>query len=172
METDPIVPKSDVASPYASDSSSRVVRVGDLGELIRKKRKAENLTLEQAAKQSGVSAATLSRWQRQRLASSNNEGATVSHEPDMRTLAAITRWLGVSLENLIDVDTPRPGHEVVHRETDTVPDIVTAHLRADRNLDRGTAEALARFFRSAYEQFAELGASEKNEDPNRNHAEE
>lgn len=132
--------------------SNRLVRVEDLGNLIREKRKAEQLTLEKAAQQSGVSIATLSRWERQHHVGTNKFQPT----PDMRTLAAITRWLNVSIERVVDVDSPPPVHSITHREGEATPDIVEAHLRADRNLDSATAEALARVFRAAYEQFAHL----------------
>jgi hypothetical protein len=38
----------------------------------------------------------------------------------------------------------------------STPDIVEAHLRADRNLDAETAAALGRMFRLAYERFTQL----------------
>ncbi len=45
------------SEPNNITESSQVVRLEDLGELIRSKRWAEGLTLEQVAQQSGVSAA-------------------------------------------------------------------------------------------------------------------
>lgn len=134
------------------------VRLDALGQLIRAKRQAEQLTLEKAAQQSGVSAATLSRWERH-YAGGTHSAAGVPVTPDTRTLAALTRWLGVSLERIMRIDTPLPAQTRSHLERETTPDIVAAHLRADRNLDSHTAEALGRLFRSAYEQFASLSKS-------------
>jgi hypothetical protein len=39
----------------------------------------------------------------------------------------------------------------VHEAGESTPDIVEAHLRADRNLDAKTAAAFGRIFRAAYE---------------------
>jgi len=36
----------------------------------------------------------------------------------------------------------------------TTPDVVELHLRADKNLDKRTALALAKMFRAAYDSFA------------------
>lgn len=144
---------SDMAS--TTPSEPRIVRVEDLSRLIRAKRKADGLTLEQVASQTGLSAATLSRLERQRVAT---RGGRRVAAPDTRTLAALTRWLGVSIERVID-----RGDEVVdvaaRRADESTPDVVEAHLRADRNLDADTAAALGRMFRTAYERFAELSAT-------------
>jgi transcriptional regulator with XRE-family HTH domain len=132
------------------NNSSRLVRIEDLGSLIKEKRKKEGLTLEQAAIQSGVSAPTLSRWERQEFIIQKN------YQPDTRTLGLIVKWLGVSLDRVVSVDIPPVMHSVIHHEGDSVPDIVEAHLRADKNLNGKTAAALNRLFRVAYEQFASV----------------
>jgi transcriptional regulator with XRE-family HTH domain len=128
--------------PDPDDPLTRVVRLEELGELIRAKRHKERLTLEQAAQQIGVSAATLSRWERQgggEHAPAHSSSARMPKTPDMRTITAITRWLGVTSEELMS-DTLPP-----------VPDVVEMHLRADRNIDPVTAEKLGRMFRLAYD---------------------
>lgn len=148
--------------------STQVIRVEDLGNLIHQKRQREGLTLEQAAHQSGVSAATLSRWERQRRA--GVEGDKPRATPDVRTLTAVTRWLGVSLDRVVEGEPQTSAQEIAHRENDTTPDIVATHLRADRNLDSRTAAALTDLFRAAYAHFAQLsnpppttGASDERE---------
>ena len=152
-------------SPGASLQSAPVISLEDLGRLIREKRKAADLTLEQAAQQAGVSAATLSRWERQgRLQKGVDGTARTMRTPDMQTLAAITRWLGVSIDRVSTFETPPLAHSVVHHAGEATPDIVEAHLRADRNLDPDTAGALSRMFRVAYEQFAKLQAAAPPED--------
>lgn len=52
----------------------------------------------------------------------------------------------------------------------SLPAVVEAHLRADRNLDSGTATLLSRMFRAAYSEFAEadrIGADENVESSDR-----
>lgn len=148
--------------------TEQVVRVEDLGDLIREKRRSEGLTLDQAAVQTGVSAATLSRWERQGAAGLGGDTRR-RVQPDTRTLAAITGWLGVSIERLMDMAHPRAVYEIVHREGETVPDMLDAHLRADPNLDSATAAALGRMFRVAYEQFSELRVND-DEQPTKDQA--
>lgn len=150
-------PETTPVAPASSPSVSDVVRMRELGEMIREKRQAERLTLGQASQQSGVSAATLSRLERQQI--KGDTGTRGYHEPDMRTLAAITRWMGVGIDSVADVETPPPAHHIPHRENETTPDIVRAHLRADPNLSDAAAEALAQMFRLTYEQFSALKAS-------------
>jgi transcriptional regulator with XRE-family HTH domain len=128
------------------------VRVEDLSRLIREKRREEGLTLEQAARASGLTLATLARWERPPLARVSG----TPRSPDTRTLALLARWLNVSITRVLDVEVPPEAHTIVHRESDTVPDIVEAHLRADRNLDEKTASSLGKLFRLAYEQYASL----------------
>ncbi len=152
-------------SPGGTPQSAQVVSLEDLGKLIREKRQAVDLTLEQAAQQAGVSAATLSRWERQGKLQRGADGVQrTMRSPDMETLAAITRWLGVSVGRVSTFETPPPAHSVVHHAGEATPDIVEAHLRADRNLDPDTAGALSRMFRVAYDQFAKLQAAAPPED--------
>ena len=47
---------------------------------------------------------------------------------------------------------------VVYFPHEATPDIVEAHLRADRNLTPETAKALSELFRVAYQQFSAPGA--------------
>jgi transcriptional regulator with XRE-family HTH domain len=128
--------------PISSASGSRTVRLEELGELIRAKRYVERLTLAQAAEQTGVSAATLSRWERQggRQSTNQEQSSRTPQSPDMRTVAAIAQWLGVTLEQVMS-DSPPP-----------VPDVLEMHLRADPHLDSVSAMRLMKMFRAAYEQ--------------------
>lgn len=149
----------------------RAVRIEELGELIRAKRRIDGLTLGAVARLTGVSPSTLSRLERQIDEVPSGAGEKTGSIPDTRTLAAVTRWLGVALERVVDVDGPPPIGGVVHHEGETVPEMVEAHLRADRNLDQATASALARTFRVAYEQFARLSTASPEIDST-THAEE
>jgi transcriptional regulator with XRE-family HTH domain len=151
---------------HTSGDVKRIVRLDDLGRLLREKRQREQLTLEQAAHRSGVSAATLSRLERQKVIGDRESSSGIPSTPDTRTLSALSRWLSVSIESILHVDQPLSVEGVTHHEGESTPDIVTAHLRADRNLDSKTAEALGRLFRSAYEQFSLLSnAKEEQPDP-------
>jgi len=47
---------------------------------------------------------------------------------------------------------------VVYFPHEAMPDIVEAHLRADRNLTPETAKALSELFRVAYKQFSPPGS--------------
>jgi len=132
----------------------QAVSVDEIGSLIRQKRRTERLTLEQAARQSGVSAATLSRLERRGgMSASGREMPT----PDMRTISAITDWLGISVMGGGFAPTSR----FTPNETPagaSLPTIVEAHLRADRNLNSETAGLLARMFRAAYDEAATSNA--------------
>lgn len=114
---------------------ARVIRTDELAERIRRKRQQENLTLREAAKQCEISIATLSRVEK---------GST----PDLDTLVALTKWLELPIEHFLEEYSP-PKEE-------SVPDIVEAHLRADKNLSPRTVKALAEMFRLAYEQYRRL----------------
>jgi len=112
------------------------VDTGALAALVRRK-VADRGNLREAAKQSGVSPATLSRVQR-------------GHAPDVDALVALARWLQIPVETVLHrppiVDTPREG---------STPQKVEVHLRADRKLSPETASRLADIFKAVYEQFAE-----------------
>lgn len=131
---------------------SRVVRREELGELIRTRRRQDRLTLEQAAQGCGVSAATLWRLEKQGTAVAGGAGKRLP-EPDTMTLGAVTRWLGVSLDRIVETSIISATDSIAHGRGDSTPDIIEAHLRADRKLDPQAAAALGRMFRLAYEQF-------------------
>jgi transcriptional regulator with XRE-family HTH domain len=126
-----------------ANSSPLPIRVADLGESLQRKRRAEQLTLREAAKKTGIGASTLWRLEK-------GQGV-----PDSATLARLTQWLGVPPERFMDVSVSEARRSVVYYSGESTPDIVEAHLRADRNLSPETARALAELFRVAYNQFAE-----------------
>lgn len=133
----------------------RDLEIADLANQLYLKRRARDMTLAQASEEIGVSAATLSRFERLR----NGVGHGPIGEslvPDMRTVVAVARWLQVAptmLTKLRGADLVLPAS---NNEPASVPDIVEAHLRADRNLDEEAALALMRMFRMAYDQFSRL----------------
>ncbi len=109
--------------------------------LIRTKRKENSLGLRAAASVSGLSASTLSRLER----------GQSSSLPDAETLSKLARWLDVSIQYLL-VEEERVSVGEPKLET---PDVVRVHLRADKNLSPQTAEALARMFRTLYEEMSQ-----------------
>lgn len=84
-----------------------------------------------AADIGGVSASTLSRVE-------------AGNVPDLETFLRLCRWLGASPE---EFTSAQPAEPVAEPRVD----MITAHLRADRTLDRSTAHALERMVRLAYE---------------------
>jgi len=127
------------------------LNVVELGEYVKRKRQEDRLSLRDVAQNIKVSASTLSRIE-------NGIGT-----PDSATLARLAAWLGIPLERLMrgslmdSVHDPATGQStepVIYFPTESTPNIVEAHLRADRNLKPETAKALAELFRVAYTQFA------------------
>jgi transcriptional regulator with XRE-family HTH domain len=124
-----------------------LVNTVELGRAIRRKREEEGLSLRDVADETGVSASTLSRIE-------NGTG-----KPDADNIARLTTWLNVPMERIMG-RREQGGEEtkaVVYFPQESMPEIVEAHLRADRNLTPETAHALAELFRVAYAQFSHPG---------------
>lgn len=107
-----------------------------LGEKLRAEREKKRLTLKDVADETGVSVPTLSRIER---------GAAKGLSSD--TYVVLSRWVGVD-----PAATPEGPSPV-----NALPDVVELHLRADRNLDKKTADALATLFRTAYDTLSKKG---------------
>lgn len=144
----------------------QLVQLEELGRLLSEKRRAERLNLEEAAGQVGISVATLWRLEQQRSGNRRDPSKSLP-DPDMRTVSAAARWLEVSVERFLDRAAAGPAGSVVHHTGETTPDIVEAHLRADRALDERAAAALARMFRLAYEQVQDLRPAPQQENAQR-----
>ncbi|MGH9901755.1 MAG: helix-turn-helix domain-containing protein [Pyrinomonadaceae bacterium] len=130
-----------------AESAKSLVNTVELGRAIRRKREEAGLSLRDVADETGVSASTLSRIE-------NGTG-----KPDADNIARLTAWLNVPMERImggrqLDGDENKP---VVYFPQEAMPDIVEAHLRADRNLTPDTAKALSELFRVAYAQFSHPG---------------
>jgi transcriptional regulator with XRE-family HTH domain len=138
------------------------MNIVELGEYVKRKRLDEKLSLREVATKINVSASTLSRIE-------NGIGT-----PDSATLARLASWLGMPLERLMRGTLLGDGGEVaaadafvepvIYYPTESTPNIVEAHLRADRNLAPDMAKALAELFRVAYSQFSHR----QTEDTNKN----
>jgi transcriptional regulator with XRE-family HTH domain len=124
-------------------SSPALINVEELGKYIKRKRQTERLSLREVARQTQVSASTLSRIE-------NCTGV-----PDAPTLARLASWLNVPFERIVGTPQQHEGNAIVYYPQESTPDIVEAHLRADRRLTPETARALAELFRVAYKQFSQ-----------------
>ena len=121
-----------------------LINTAELGRAIRRRREELGLSLRDVADVTNVSASTLSRIE-------NGTG-----KPDADNIARLTSWLDVPLERILK--GAREGREetkaIVYYPHESTPEIVEAHLRADRNLTAETADALSELFRVAYSQFS------------------
>ncbi|MBC8032477.1 MAG: helix-turn-helix transcriptional regulator [Pyrinomonadaceae bacterium] len=121
-----------------------LINTEELGRAIRRRREELELSLRDVANQTNVSASTLSRIE-------NGTG-----KPDADNIARLTSWLDMPLERILTGRHTESGEAkaVVYFPSESTPEIVEAHLRADRNLTRETADALSELFRVAYSQFS------------------
>src|SRR6266540_969085 len=120
------------------------VNTSELGSAVRRRREELALSLRDVADVTGVSASTLSRIE-------NGTG-----KPDADNIARLTSWLDVPMERILGGRhlESEESQAVVYYPQEPTPEIVEAHLRADRNLTPETAAALSELFRVAYAQFS------------------
>lgn len=121
------------------------VNTAELGSAIRRRREQQGMSLRDLADETGVSASTLSRIE-------NGTGT-----PDADNIARLAGWLDMPIERVMHhghraANDPKP---VVYYPHESTPEIVEAHLRADKHLSPQTAKALSELFRVAYAQFSE-----------------
>ncbi|HEX8070641.1 MAG TPA: helix-turn-helix transcriptional regulator [Pyrinomonadaceae bacterium] len=130
-----------------AQTGKSLVNTIELGRAIRRKREAAGLSLRDVADETGVSASTLSRIE-------NGTG-----KPDADNIARLTAWLDMPMERVMSgrAESGDGAKAVVYFPQEATPDIVEAHLRADRNLTEETAKALSELFRVAYAQFSQPG---------------
>lgn len=121
------------------------VNTAELGSAIRRRREQQGMSLRDLADETGVSASTLSRIE-------NGTG-----KPDADNIARLAAWLDMPIERVMHhghraANDPKP---VVYYPHESTPEIVEAHLRADKHLTPQTAKALSELFRVAYTQFSQ-----------------
>jgi len=121
------------------------VNTEELGSAVRRRREQQSLSLRDVADQTGVSASTLSRIE-------NGTG-----KPDADNIARLASWLDMPIERVMHHGQRNPSDPkaVVYYPHESTPEIVEAHLRADRQLSPETAKALSELFRVAYKQFSQ-----------------
>lgn len=133
-------------------TTKSLINTAELGRAIHRRRQELGLSLRDVADETRVSASTLSRIE-------NGTG-----KPDADNIARLTSWLDVPLERIM-----KGSHEgddkakaIVYYPHESTPEIVEAHLRADRNLTPETADALSELFRVAYSQFSRNESSKSS----------
>src|SRR5436309_7169485 len=112
--------------------SDKLVNTEELGRAVRRRREELGLSLRDVADETSVSASTLSRIE-------NGTG-----KPDADNIARLTAWLDMPVERVMSARKNEEGTDasaVVYFPHEATPDIVEAHLRADRNLTPDTAKA-------------------------------
>ena len=115
----------------------------ELGRAIKRRREELHLSLRDVADVTQVSASTLSRIE-------NGTG-----KPDADNIARLTNWLDMPVDRVMKRQGASEDIEaVVYYPHEATPEIVEAHLRADKNLTPETAKALSELFRVAYGQFS------------------
>ncbi len=119
------------------------INTSELGLAIKRKREELGLSLRDVADKTNVSASTLSRIE-------NGTG-----KPDADNIARLSAWLEMPVDRVMKKQTKGGEVEpVIYYPHEATPEIVAAHLRADRNLSPETAKALSELFRVAYAQFS------------------
>lgn len=120
-----------------------LINTMELGRAIKRRRDELSLSLRDVADVTNVSASTLSRIE-------NGTG-----KPDADNIARLTSWLDMPVDRVMkkhgNGDQVEP---VIYYPHEATPEIVEAHLRADKNLSPETAKALSELFRVAYQQFS------------------
>ncbi|MGH9821025.1 MAG: helix-turn-helix domain-containing protein [Pyrinomonadaceae bacterium] len=126
--------------------NENLINTMELGRAIKRRRDELGLSLRDVADVTNVSASTLSRIE-------NGTG-----KPDADNIARLTTWLDMPVDRVMKMT--QAGDEVeavVYYPREATPEIVEAHLRADKNLTPDTAKALSELFRVAYQQFSKRG---------------
>ena len=117
----------------------------ELGRAIKRRREELGLSLRDVADKTQVSASTLSRIE-------NGTG-----KPDADNIARLTGWLDMPIDRVMNKQAASNVEPVIYYPHEATPEIVEAHLRADKKLTPETAKALAELFRVAYKQFRGTG---------------
>jgi len=127
------------------------VKTLELGQAIKRRREELGLSLRDVADVTGVSASTLSRIE-------NGTG-----KPDADNIARLTGWLDMPMDRIMNKQSSAANEvePVIYYPHEATPEIVEAHLRADKNLSPETANALSELFRVAYKQFSGTGKKRK-----------
>ena len=127
-----------------ADRNENYINTVELGRAIKRRREELGLSLRDVADVTNVSASTLSRIE-------NGTG-----KPDADNIARLTNWLDMPIDRVMTKQAA-DVEPVIYYPHEPMPEIVEAHLRADKKLTPETARALAELFRVAYKQFSKPG---------------
>lgn len=122
-----------------------LINTMELGRALKRRREELGLSLRDVTNVTDVSASTLSRIE-------NGTG-----KPDADNIARLTSWLDMPVDRLMKKTDETQVEPVIYYPHEATPEIVEAHLRADKNLTPETAKALSELFRVAYSQFKNPG---------------
>ncbi len=122
-----------------------LINTVELGRALKRRREELGLSLRDVNKKTNISASTLSRIE-------NGTG-----KPDADNIARLTSWLDMPVDRLMKKQDESQVEPVIYYPHEATPEIVEAHLRADKNLTPETAKALSELFRVAYSQFKNPG---------------
>jgi transcriptional regulator with XRE-family HTH domain len=122
-----------------------LINTVELGRAVKRRREELGLSLRDVADVTLVSASTLSRIE-------NGTG-----KPDADNIARLTGWLDMPVDRVMKMTKKDDVEPVVYYPHEATPEIVEAHLRADKKLTPETAKALSELFRVAYQQFSKPG---------------
>jgi len=125
--------------------NDNLVNTLELGRAIKRRREELGLSLRDVADVTDVSASTLSRIE-------NGTG-----KPDADNIARLTGWLDMPIDRVMNKKKADKVEPVIYYPHEATPEIIEAHLRADKNLTPETANALSELFRVAYKQFSKPG---------------
>jgi transcriptional regulator with XRE-family HTH domain len=129
--------------------NDNLVNTNELGRAIKRRREELGLSLRDVADVTNVSASTLSRIE-------NGTG-----KPDADNIARLTGWLDMPIDRVMNRQKSANVEPVIYYPHEATPEIVEAHLRADKNLSKETADALSELFRVAYKQFSKPGSKKR-----------
>src|ERR1700682_3762694 len=115
-----------------SRSPKSMVNTEELGRAIRRRRVELSLSLRDVADATGVSASTLPRMKKG------------TGTPDADNIARLTSWLKMPMERILGARRAEgeDAAAVVYYPHESTPELVEAHLRADRNVTPDTALSL------------------------------
>ena len=131
--------------PKMAFKNENFVNTVELGRAIKRRREELGLSLRDVADVTAVSASTLSRIE-------NGTG-----KPDADNIARLTNWLDMPIDRVMNKQKAADVEPVIYYPHEAMPEIIEAHLRADKNLTPETAKALSELFRVAYKQFSKPG---------------
>lgn len=112
-------------------AETSLVKLEELAAILKAHRSEHDLTLNDAARETGISASTLSRI----------ENAKFS--PKLETVVALCNWMNISADRFTEFHT--------EEEFSTTPEKVEVYLRADRKLSAAAAREIINVVRHLYE---------------------